>query len=50
MARLEGSGPAKPLMLLHHMDVVPADAARWSRDPFGGEIADGKIWGVVRST
>ena len=45
MARLKGSGPAKPLMLLHHMDVVPADAARWSRDPFGGEIADGKIWG-----
>lgn len=45
MARLEGTGPAKPLMLLHHMDVVPADAARWARDPFGGEIADGAIWG-----
>jgi acetylornithine deacetylase/succinyl-diaminopimelate desuccinylase-like protein len=45
MARLKGSGPAKPLMLLHHMDVVPADASRWKRDPFGGEIADGAIWG-----
>ncbi len=45
MARLKGTGPAKPLMLLHHMDVVPADASRWARDPFGGEIADGKIWG-----
>lgn len=45
MARLKGSGPAKPLMLLHHMDVVPADAARWARDPFGGEIADGAVWG-----
>ncbi len=45
MARLKGSGPAKPLMLLHHMDVVPADATRWARDPFGGDIADGAIWG-----
>jgi acetylornithine deacetylase/succinyl-diaminopimelate desuccinylase-like protein len=27
------------------MDVVPADASRWKRDPFGGEIADGAIWG-----
>jgi len=45
LARLEGSSRAKPLMLLHHMDVVPADASRWSRNPFGGDIADGKIWG-----
>jgi acetylornithine deacetylase/succinyl-diaminopimelate desuccinylase-like protein len=45
LARLKGSGPAKPILLLHHMDVVPADAARWSRNPFGGEIADGKLWG-----
>jgi acetylornithine deacetylase/succinyl-diaminopimelate desuccinylase-like protein len=45
MARLKGTGPAKPLMLLHHMDVVPADASRWSRDPFGGDIVDGRIWG-----
>ena len=27
------------------MDVVPADASRWTRDPFGGEIAEGRIWG-----
>jgi acetylornithine deacetylase/succinyl-diaminopimelate desuccinylase-like protein len=27
------------------MDVVPADASRWSRDPFAAEIADGKLWG-----
>lgn len=45
MARLKGTGPAKPLMLLHHMDVVPADAARWARDPFGGDIVDGAVWG-----
>jgi acetylornithine deacetylase/succinyl-diaminopimelate desuccinylase-like protein len=45
VARLKGSGSAKPLMLLHHMDVVPADASRWTRDPFGAEVADGKVWG-----
>jgi acetylornithine deacetylase/succinyl-diaminopimelate desuccinylase-like protein len=46
VARLQGSGAAgKPILLLHHMDVVPTDASRWKRDPFGGEIADGAIWG-----
>jgi len=25
LARLKGSGPSKPILLLHHMDVVPAD-------------------------
>ena len=45
MATLKGSGTAKPIVLLHHMDVVPADASRWKREPFGGELADGAIWG-----
>ena len=27
------------------MDVVPTDASRWKRPPFGGEIADDAIWG-----
>lgn len=46
LARLKGSGGgAKPVLLEHHMDVVPADASRWSRDPFAAEIADGKLWG-----
>jgi acetylornithine deacetylase/succinyl-diaminopimelate desuccinylase-like protein len=45
LARLKGNGSAKPLLLLNHMDVVPADASRWQRDPFAGDIADGKIWG-----
>jgi acetylornithine deacetylase/succinyl-diaminopimelate desuccinylase-like protein len=45
VARLKGTGSAKPLLLLHHMDVVPTDASRWTHDPFGGEIADGRIWG-----
>jgi len=45
LARLKGTGTAKPLLLLHHMDVVPTDAKRWQHDPFAAEIADGKIWG-----
>lgn len=45
LARLKGAGTAKPLLLLHHMDVVPVDRARWSRDPFAADIAEGKLWG-----
>ena len=45
-ARIKGTGKAKPILLLHHMDVVPADASRWDGvDPFGGELKDGHIWG-----
>jgi acetylornithine deacetylase/succinyl-diaminopimelate desuccinylase-like protein len=29
-----------------HTDVVPADEADgWTRDPFGGELVDGEVWG-----
>jgi acetylornithine deacetylase/succinyl-diaminopimelate desuccinylase-like protein len=45
LARLKGSGSAKPLVLLNHMDVVPTDATRWRHAPFAAEIADGNIWG-----
>ncbi len=42
-----GSDPdAKPILLLAHIDVVPADAeAGWTHPPFAGVIADGFIWG-----
>jgi len=46
IARLPGrGGRAKPIILLNHMDVVPADPARWSFPPFSGEIRDGIIYG-----
>lgn len=46
LARLKGNGTGgKPILLLSHMDVVPTDPARWTKDPFGAEIADGKMWG-----
>lgn len=45
-ARLEGTDPSADALLVHgHLDVVPAIAADWSVDPFGGEIRDGMIWG-----
>ncbi len=46
VARVAGTDPARPALLVHgHLDVVPADAARWSADPFGGEVADGVLTG-----
>ena len=45
-ARIEGTDPHADALLVHgHLDVVPAIAADWSVDPFGGEIRDGMIWG-----
>ena len=35
--RLRGDGTGgEPLLLLSHLDVVPAPAERWTHDPFGG--------------
>jgi len=45
IGRIEGSGSLKPLVLNHHVDVVPADPAQWSHPPFGGEVAGGYVWG-----
>ncbi len=46
LGRLRGRGDAaKPIVLLNHMDVVPADPARWSFPPFSGEIRDGVVYG-----
>ncbi|MDQ7793205.1 MAG: M20/M25/M40 family metallo-hydrolase [bacterium] len=43
--RAEGSRPEDALLLLSHLDVVPAEPAGWRRDPFGGELVDGEVWG-----
>ncbi|RAY15487.1 hypothetical protein DPM19_11955 [Actinomadura craniellae] len=46
VARIEGEDRSRDALLLHgHLDVVPARAADWAHDPFGGEIADGCVWG-----
>jgi acetylornithine deacetylase/succinyl-diaminopimelate desuccinylase-like protein len=45
-ARLRGDGTGgEPLLLFSHLDVVPAPAAEWTHDPFGGDQADGHVWG-----
>lgn len=45
MARLAGRGERRPLLLMSHLDVVPAVAADWQHEPFGGDIIDDEIWG-----
>ncbi|TPW76226.1 M20/M25/M40 family metallo-hydrolase [Schumannella soli] len=46
IARVEGADPSRPALVLHgHTDVVPADPANWTVDPFGGEVRDGLLWG-----
>ncbi len=39
---------ATPILLMSHLDVVPvpeSEEPRWTHNPWGGEIADGFIWG-----
>ena len=46
VARVPGVDSSKPALIVHgHTDVVPADPANWSVDPFGGVIKDGMLWG-----
>jgi acetylornithine deacetylase/succinyl-diaminopimelate desuccinylase-like protein len=45
-ARLHGDGTGgDPILLLSHLDVVPAPPDLWTHDPFGGDVADGYVWG-----
>jgi acetylornithine deacetylase/succinyl-diaminopimelate desuccinylase-like protein len=45
-ARLRGDGSGgDPFLLLSHLDVVPAPAARWTHDPFAADLADGYVYG-----
>jgi acetylornithine deacetylase/succinyl-diaminopimelate desuccinylase-like protein len=46
VVRVPGSDRARPGLVLHgHLDVVPADAAAWSHDPFAGDVLDGVLYG-----
>jgi acetylornithine deacetylase/succinyl-diaminopimelate desuccinylase-like protein len=46
VARIEGTNPSRPALLIHgHLDVVPADAADWRVHPLSGEIAEDCVWG-----
>jgi acetylornithine deacetylase/succinyl-diaminopimelate desuccinylase-like protein len=45
VARIPGRGGGASLALLSHTDVVLAERREWSRDPFGGELVVGEVWG-----
>ena len=40
----KGQSSERPLVLMSHQDVVPAEG-EWLHPPFSGDIADGKVWG-----
>ena len=44
VARLRGTGPRKPILLLAHLDVVPANREDWSVDPFKLTEQDGYFY------
>jgi acetylornithine deacetylase/succinyl-diaminopimelate desuccinylase-like protein len=46
LTRVEGTDRELPALVVHgHLDVVPADPANWTVDPFAGEVRDGMLWG-----
>ncbi|MBQ0017928.1 MAG: M20/M25/M40 family metallo-hydrolase [Clostridiales bacterium] len=40
----KGNSSEKPMVLMAHQDVVPAEG-EWEHEPFSGDIVDGVIWG-----
>jgi len=44
-ALLRGRGARRPVLLLSHLDVVPADGDAWAVDPFSGLVAGGYVVG-----
>ena len=45
ITRLMGTGEKPNLLLLSHIDVVAANPAEWSVDPFAGTVKDGYVFG-----
>ena len=44
VAALPSTG--KPVLVVNgHLDVVPISAGDWTVDPFGAEVAEGRVWG-----
>jgi len=44
-ARLPGTGAGRPIILLAHLDVVPADGRGWRLPPFAGVREHGYVYG-----
>ena len=45
LGRLKGTGEERPVLMLSHLDVVPAEPDRWTHPPFEGALVDGHVWG-----
>jgi acetylornithine deacetylase/succinyl-diaminopimelate desuccinylase-like protein len=45
LATLKGNEEKKPILLLNHIDVVPAEKEHWKVDPFAGMIQNGYLYG-----
>ena len=45
ITRIRGTCEKPSLLLLSHLDVVPANPKEWSVNPFGGVVKDGFVWG-----
>jgi acetylornithine deacetylase len=44
-ARKKGSGGGRSLLLSGHIDTVPRGSQPWTRDAFGGEVEDNRLYG-----
>jgi len=45
IARIKGTGKLRPLLLVAHSDVVPAERSHWTVNPFGAEVRDDFVYG-----
>lgn len=45
IASIKGNYEGPKVLCEGHMDTVPVDESKWTKDPFGGEIIDGKLYG-----
>jgi succinyl-diaminopimelate desuccinylase len=46
IATIGDGAPGRPTLIVNgHLDVVPVDRSAWEHDPFGAEVADGRIYG-----
>ncbi|MFQ5894855.1 MAG: M20 family metallopeptidase [Nitrospinota bacterium] len=44
LVELAGPRPGRTLSIVNHMDTVPPGEG-WTREPFGGELEGGRLWG-----
>jgi len=45
IGHIKGKQPGKSILFDGHMDTVPVDETQWTKEPFGGVIEDGRIYG-----